>query len=101
MDDLPRIAHIEVNTSLEKGDLDGWSRFLDALDFQRTDEGELVRFSSDDLTFNFRLGSKEPILELKTSLLREPRNQVELSFGRSVRVRFNGDRTTSLFFMQQ
>ena len=92
---------IEVNTSLGKGELDGWSRFLDALGFQRTDEDDLVRFSSDDLTFNFRLDSKELMLELKMSLLREPQNMRELNFGKRLRLKFHGDRTASLFFMQR
>ena len=92
---------IEINTSLERGELDGWTRFLDALGFQRTDEDALVRFSSADLTFNFRLDSKEPMLELRMSLLREPQNAVELSFGKRLRLKFRGDKTASLFFMQQ
>jgi hypothetical protein len=71
------------------------------LGFQRTDEDDLVRFSSDDLTFNFRLDSKERMLELKMSLLREPQDMVELNFGKRLRLIFNGDKTASLFFRQK
>jgi hypothetical protein len=92
---------IEIDTSLDREELDGWTRFLDALGFLRTDEDDLVRFSSDDLTFNFRLDSKERMLELKMSLLREPQDMVELNFGKRLRLIFNGDKTASLFFRQK
>lgn len=91
---------IEINVPLKRSELEEWSQFLMAIGFERKDFGNEVHFFRSDLMFNFFIDSKASILELKMSLLREYKSREEYCFGKRLRLKFNGDRTASLFFKQ-
>lgn len=91
---------IEINAALKRSELDAWSRFLSALGFKRSEKGKTVRFIRSDLTFNFSIDSKTDKIELKLSLVREYTGKEEYNFGDTLKLKFKGDKTASLFFIQ-